>query len=489
MSFWFIACDDYDSFTTDRSITLSFSRDTIAFDTLLTTVPSSTQTLTVFNHADEGLRITDVFLEGGAASPFRINIDGQDMSRSAANHVTDFEVRRRDSILVRAEVTLPAFESDEPQEIKDALVFCLESGVQQRVPLTVVGRDAFFLRACTLLNDTTFSARRPIVIYDSMVVAPDVTLTLPAGTQLLFHDQAGLTVHGRLVAAGTLEAPVLLRGDRTDHMFDYLPYDRLPARWEGIILTAESFDNELSYIDLHSGNYGIQCDSSNTNALKLTLVNSRLHNLGGHGLSEKDCRVEVANTEISNTLGHCVELIGGHSSFVHCTLAQFYALSADRGDAVNVTFYEDTATYHPLLKADFINCVITGYAEDVIMLPNLDPRQWGYKGSVEDPIVNYCFRNCFLATEVPDDELYKTRFINNTLDPRKGDFAHEKNFQLLDTHNFLYDFTPLEESSIRGIADPAFSSAWPLDRQGRSRTADGAPDAGCYEFIPQSENP
>ena len=64
MSFWFIACDDYDSFTTDRSITLSFSRDTIAFDTLLTTVPSSTQTLTVFNHADEGLRISDVFLEG-----------------------------------------------------------------------------------------------------------------------------------------------------------------------------------------------------------------------------------------------------------------------------------------------------------------------------------------------------------------------------------------------------------------------------------------
>ena len=104
----FLACDDYDSFTTDRSTTLSFSRDTIAFDTLLTTIPSSTQTLTVFNHADKCLRITDVWLEGGAASPFRINIDGQDMSRSADNHVTDFEVRRRDSLIVRAEVTLPA---------------------------------------------------------------------------------------------------------------------------------------------------------------------------------------------------------------------------------------------------------------------------------------------------------------------------------------------------------------------------------------------
>ena len=146
------ACDDYDSFTSERSTTLSFSRDTSAFDTLLTTVPSSTQTLTVFNHADKGLHITDVWLEGGAESPFRINVDGQDMSRSAQNHVTDFDILRRDSMIVRAEVTLPSMESDEPQEIKDALVFQLESGVQQRIPLTVVGRNAFFMRARTLFN-------------------------------------------------------------------------------------------------------------------------------------------------------------------------------------------------------------------------------------------------------------------------------------------------------------------------------------------------
>lgn len=479
----FLACDDYDSFTTDRSTTLSFSRDTIAFDTLLTTIPSSTQTLTVFNHADKGLRITDVWLEGGAASPFRINIDGQDMSRSADNHVTDFEVRRRDSLIVRAEVTLPAWNADEPREVKDALVFALESGVQQRVPLIVVGRDAFFMRAYIIKKDTVFSSRRPVVITDSLVVAEGATLTLEAGAQLYFNDPAGLIVHGRLVANGTLADPVVLRCDRTDHMFDYLPYDRLPSRWQGIVLTATSFDNELNYVDLHGGSYGLRCDSSGVEKTKVTLTNCRLHNLGGHGLDVKDCRVEVANTEISNTLGDCVRLMGGYSHFTHCTLAQFYPLSANRGMAIDISFYEDSVTYHPLLQADFINCVATGYETDVVMIPNLDPRQWGYKGKVEEPVINFSFNHCYIATELPADELYTSHFTDCVFESRKGDYVHEKNFLLMDTHAFLYDFTPVEQSAIRGAADSTICITFPLDRNGRNRLADHQPDAGAYEFI------
>ena len=405
------------------------------------------------------------------------------MSRSADNHVTDFEVRRRDSLIIRAEVTLPAWDADEPREVKDALIFALESGVQQRVPLVVVGRDAFYMRACIINKDTVFSARRPVVITDSLVVAEGATLTLEAGTQLYFNDPAGLIVHGRLVANGTLADPVVLRCDRTDHMFDYLPYDRLPSRWQGIVLTATSFGNELNYVDLHGGSYGIRCDSSDVDKQKLTLTNSRLHNLGGHGLDIKDCRVEVANTEISNTLGDCVRLMGGHSRFTHCTFAQFYPLSANRGLAIDISFYEDSVTYHPLLQADFLNCVATGYETDVVIIPNLDPREWGYKGEVQEPVINFFFNRCYLATELPEEERYTSHFMDCVLEERKGDYVHEKNFQLMDTHAFLYDFTPVEQSAIRGVSDPSVSTAWPLDRMGRSRTADGAPDAGCYEYI------
>lgn len=475
-----IACDDYDAFTTDRTATLRFSADTVRFDTLISTVPSSTRTLTVYNRGDEGLRISQVQLLRGKASPFRVNIDGQDMSRSADNLVTDFEVRRRDSILVRIEVTVPQQDADSVITFADTLDFTLESGLRQQVQLIASGRDAFFISARTINADTTFTARRPIVVYDSLVVAPGVTLTLEAGTQLLFHEKAGIVVHGTLIADGTLDQPVVMRGDRTDHMFDYLPYDRLPSRWEGLTLTAESHDNRLEYLDLHSGLYGIRCDSTGVDDMKLQLVNSRIHNLGGHGLELNHCRAEVVNSEISNTLGHCAYINGGDVLFTHCTLAQFYALSAARGDAVNIT-NKDSLGYYPLHRADFINCVITGYAEDVILMPALNREDM--PTDVADLPINYQFIHCFLTTIVPDDELYAPRFIDCRIDSIDADINREKHFQLIDTHAFLYDFTPIETSPIRGCADSTYAQPYPLDRLGRNRSLDDAPDAGCYEFV------
>ena len=68
--------------------------------------------------------------------------------------------------------------------------------------------------------------------------------------------------------------------------------------------------------------------------MKLTLENSVIHNVGGEGLGLYHCRASVGNTQISNTLGHCVAVVGGWAEFVHCTLAQFYPWDAARGDAL-----------------------------------------------------------------------------------------------------------------------------------------------------------
>ena len=64
--------------------------------------------------------------------------------------------------------------------------------------------------------------------------------------------------------------------------------------------------------------------------MKLTLENSVIHNVGGEGLGLYHCRASVGNTQISNTLGHCVAVVGGWAEFVHCTLAQFYPWDAAR---------------------------------------------------------------------------------------------------------------------------------------------------------------
>ena len=479
--FTFLACDDVEDFTTDRSAVLQFSRDLVEFDTVITTVPSSTQTLIVYNRGSKGLRISSVHLEKGSASPFRVNVTGQDLSQTTDNYATDFEVWRRDSLIVRMEVTLPDTDSDTPHRVSDNLVFTLESGVQQRIGLTVVGRDARFYRNQTLTANTTITGQRPVVVYGPLTVDEGVTLTLDADALLLFHEGASLQVKGTLKATGSLEKPVILRGDRLDHMFDYLPYDRLPGRWGGVTLAATSTENDLQYIDIHGSEYGICCEASPLETQKLKLVNSRLHSISGDGLSATDCQLEVLNTEISNTLGHCVSLLGGDSRFVHCTLAQFYPLDANRGNALAIDAMENK-TYHALVRADFVNCVITGYADDVVLIPSLDKN---LSADIANQQRNYQFSNCFMATVVPPGDVYVPRFQNIVFDnENRSAGGHENNFALMDTHAMVYRFTPVAGSAIRGAADPAVAQDYPLDRLGHSRIEDNAPDAGCYEYVP-----
>lgn len=467
------ACDDYDSWTQSPSSLLAFSADTVRFDTLITGQSSTTRTLIVRNQGDKGLRIARVALNEGEKSLFRVNVDGQYLDGGAGE---EFEVRRKDSIYVRAEVRLPESDDTLIHHYEDHLRFTLESGQTQEVTLVADGMNVYIIRGLTVKRDTTLKADRPLVVYDSLVVDSGATLTLAPGTTLMFHDGVGLDVHGTLRAEGTLERPITLRGDRVDRMFPYLPYDNTPNRWAGLHIYGESRDNRLTQVDLHSGDYGILCDSTKTvldaRRPTLTMTDCVVHNIGGVGLQLHDCVTQVVGTQVSNTLGRSVDILGGAHTFVHCTIAQYYPFDAARGDALYMAnaIGGNADLYHHLYWAYFLNCVITGYADDVIM-----------GGIVEgDELCDYRFANSLLRTVKSDDE---DRFVNITYDndkleePRGSD-----HFTLFDTDNFRYDFTPDTLSVIRGMADIEYTRQYsPVDRRGRSRTADGAPDAGAYE--------
>ena len=464
------SCDDSRSFTDSRNALLSFSTDTVQFDTVISTVGSSTRQLVVYNRNGDGLRIASVRLGRGGETPFRVNVDGSYLEPESGARAYDFEVFGGDSIRVFAEVTLPENGQDAPVAMDDELVFTLESGVEQRVVLAAVGQDAYMWRGKVIAADTLLQAGRPIVVYDSLSVAQGVTLSMGPGVELYFHDGANLWVHGRVVAEGTKEQPVVFRGDRTDRMFDYLPYDNTPSRWGGIRLMASSADNRFSYVDIHSASYGIACDSSATDVAKLTLENSILHNIGGEGLGLYHCRTRVANTQISNTLGHCVAVVGGWAEFVHCTLAQFYPWDADRGDALYLA-NQWLALDYPLEHAHFLNCLVTGYADDVVM------------GNLKDENhdVDYRFDHCVLRTVESDDA---ARFVNVVYEKPDEDGTGRGQFALFDTDNFLYDFRLDSVSIARDKGALEWALDEPLDRCGVSRTGDAAPDAGCYEYVP-----
>ena len=242
----FLSCSEEEQFTSSTNARLSFESDTVRFDTVFTTIGSSTKRFKVFNRNKDGLRISSIRLASGGASGFRINVDGH-----SGAALTDIEILKEDSLFIFADIIGKPQNQDSPILVRDSLLFRLESGIQQQIILEALGQDVVILKAQTITSDTQLSPARPYLIYDSLIVAPNVTLTIPEGTTLCFHQKAYLGVHGKIICNGSLEQRITFRGDRTDKIFPYLPYDRMDAQWGGITLYSASGDNYFNYVDIH----------------------------------------------------------------------------------------------------------------------------------------------------------------------------------------------------------------------------------------------
>jgi hypothetical protein len=468
-----VSCSVDESFTTDRSALLSFSQDTVSFDTVFTSVGSSTQNIRVFNNQNEGIRISNIRLASGGTSGFRVNVDGM-----MGTDFSDVEIHSNDSMYVFVELTADMTGKQEPVEIKDSLIFTLESGAMQKVLLMASAQDAEVCRGLVVDGDTTLSSSKPYLIYDSLCVAEGATLRIAEGVRLFFHSGAGLKVYGRLEVNGSVDKPVVMRGDRTDRLLWYLPYDRVNAQWEGIRICKSSNDNIIENADIHSGNYGIICDSSGVEKSKLLLRNSIVHNVTKHGIFSKNNTIEVLNSQITNAGGDCVHIEGGRCRFVHCTLAQFYPWSADRGVALRFSADERT----PLLGCDFVNCIITGIGKDELM---------GIPPKMPEIPFDYNFVGCLIRTpEVKDNPRFAEIVWDNEMlaekpgipkiDKSEKQIIQAANFRNIDHENFVYDFHLDSLSRARGRAVMEATEFLPYDKDGVERV--GKPDIGCYQY-------
>ena len=227
-----VSCADDESFSSSRNDLLAFSMDTVCLDTTFSNVPTPTRSFWVYNHTGKGLRCSSVRLENGNQTGYRVNVDGSFLGQTAGFQTQNVEVRKGDSIRVFVELTSRQQYQDDPQLVEDNLLFQLESGVQQKVNLKAYSWDATLLNNPTIRKDSTIRDSKPIVIYGGMKVDSLATLTIGAGTRLYFHENAGLKVYGTLHVQGEQGKEVVMRGDRIDNMFDYLPYDRTPGQWQ-----------------------------------------------------------------------------------------------------------------------------------------------------------------------------------------------------------------------------------------------------------------
>lgn len=458
------SCADDDSFSTSPSHALTFSADTVRLDTVFSNVPSAARSLWVYNRSGDGLRLRSVRLERGEQSGFRVNVDGIYLSEAMGYAAEGVEVRSGDSVRVFVELTAPANRADRPLANDDDLVFTLESGKEQRVRLSAYAWDATAIRNAVIDRDSTIdSPHRPIIVYGGIRVESGATLTIAAGTTLYFHNDAGIDVHGRLLASGSPEHNVVLRGDRIDNMFDYLPYDRVPGQWQGIRFRTSSVGNVLQYTDIHSAYDGVVVDSADVSALRLTLDGVTIHNCQGYGLRADNARMVLTNTQITNVLNDCVLLNGGHVAMNHCTLAQFYPFDANRGVALRLS------NRHALVSLAVANTLITGYADDMLVRERV--------GS--EPAFDYTFAHSIVRT--PRDTTADSVRFSHVVFEQPADTVHGawRHFVKIDTDSLRYDFALDSVSTAIDGGDAATSL--PTDRRGKAR--DDRPDVGAFEYV------
>ena len=412
-----MACADDDSFSSSSGLRLDFPADTIKLDTVFSRTASSTYSFWVHNRNSSGVKMQSVRLKRGNQTGFRVNVDGIYLDNANGSQTNEIEIRKNDSILVFVEITPYEAHSDEPVSITDHLVFQFESGSEQSVCLQAWAWDAVKLYSPVIETDSVIESVKPLVIYGDFTVAKGVHLTI-RNTTLFFHDGSGMNVYGTLQTDNCI-----MRGDRLDRMFSYLPYDRVPGQWNGVRLYDSSCDNVLINTQIRNSYEGLVCDSAaiDSTSYRLVMQQCVVHNTQGNAVQISNTHALLENCQLSNAQGDCLHIDGGIVEISYCTLAQFYPFTGGRGSALYIT------NHHPLLSLSCVGSILTGYDDDVLMGNNI---------SDETPF-NYTFRQCLLHTpEVDDIDHFNDIIWESPEDSIQGK-AH---FIKVDEDNLDYDF-------------------------------------------------
>ena len=430
-----VACADDDHFSSNSGLRLTFSEDTVQMDTIFSRTSSATYSFWVHNDNNDGIRLSSVRLSRRNQTGFRVNVDGTYLDNALGSQVNDLEIRRNDSILVFVELTSPETSQLEPKLIEDDLIFTLESGMEQKVNLRAWAWDAQKMYDPVVVGEQTIESATPIIIYGGLTVPEGTRLNLRNST-LYFHAGAGIEVYGDLIVENCI-----LRGDRLDRMFDYLPYDRVSGQWKGVHFYETSMVGRFSNTEIRNAEDAIVLDSAaiDESHVRLGMGNCIVHNAKGYGLKAVNSNIYLEQCQFTNTMGDCISIVGGIADINYCTLGQFYPFTADRGAALRFTNYQGE-TDIPLLRLKCEGSIVTGYDDDVVM------------GSVRDTIAafEYRFVNTLLRTPKVDTA-DSIRFTDVIWETPKDSVQGKQHFKVIDEENLYYDFHLDSLSTAQGL--------------------------------------
>jgi len=460
---------------------LSFSNDSILFDTVFTSIGSATKKLIVYNNNSNPVIIESIQLaEENTSNVYRINVDGMPIDQSQ-----NIKLAADDSLFVFVEVTVNPNNENTPYIVSNNLEFTT-NGKTQNISLVAYGQNAnfytpndnLFISGSDTINfpyysisqNTTWTNDKPHVIYGYVIVEPNATLNIEEGAQIYCHANSALIVGnpvlsnnngGTLNINGSLGNEVVFQGDRLEQW-----YQDAPGQWSQIWFAPGSINNTINYAIIRNGTVGIKVDTLGSSSEPTLKVNNTIiENMSDIGLFAQGSYVTGYNNVIKNCGRYNLVLnIGGQYQFDHCTFANYYSYGSRNTPVLLMNnYYEDineNIQSRALTNAQFTSCIIDGSAAHEIELQNNNASAF-----------NYLFDHCLIKLH-PDssiDNLNQTNSIKVNSSSSIFVNTQEQDFQLSN------------ESPAINTGKITLTNQITIDILGNNR--DGYPDIGAYEKI------
>jgi hypothetical protein len=426
MSLLFASCEKSEEVTVDLDARLSFATDSVVFDTVFTTVGSTSRRLKIYNPNEKAILISQVRLSGGNSSPYSLNINGQANSEAYL-----LKLNGKDSINVFVKVNINSNDKNLPFIVQDSILF-LYNGVKKSIPLIAYGQNANFISDETISKNTTWDSHLPYVIYKSLTIGEGSTLNVVPGSKILFHSNATMNIKGTLNVMGTKKDSVLFASDRLEMI-----YAEEPGQWNGLHFYPQSKNSRINYAVIKNGIAGITSDSlSVNNEPKLLLTNTVIKNMEVVGF----LGYQTSLTAFNNLFYNCGQYLlygvgGGNYNLKQNTFAGYNLNYARKTAAVYLSDFI-SATQNDHLKVDIQNNIVWGNLPSEFVID---------KKSANTALTSVIKNNLFKTTE--NNYIVSGNFINTDplfIQPFNGNFNLNTNSPALNKGinlrtDFYYD--------------------------------------------------
>lgn len=446
-----------DEVISDANARLSFSEDTVYFDTVFTDVATPTYRLMVYNNNDGIINISNIGLLNRDDSDFQLNVSG-----ISSNNVNNIKLFPHDSLFIFLKANLSENNEDTLIPHNERIEFSYNTNTDI-IDIVAWGQDAFRVQEHEIAT-TTWSSSKPYIILDSLVIKEGHTLTITSGVHVHLHNTANIIVKGNLVINGTLDEPVIIASDRLEYK-----YHDIPGQWGSIIFDSTSTENRIEHAEIKHATNGLLVRSGNTSPVALEIINSKITICNSVGLYTENATVESYNTIIGNCESSCIEAYGGEYNLRHMTIANYDNIFNYSRPVVSIKQSEQ---------------------EDEVMIFNCQ-NSIIYSGRSKPMYIDSAFTNntltanidfCLFDHSVSDFSADETSYLGDSIV-----FWDNSDLPLFELSGgeFSYELDSL--SIARGKAQIEISRQIPFDIEGTDRFEDNDPDIGALEYIFKEE--